>query len=245
MLGGAKLALAFAASSLLLQAQPFGGFTDARIRTLGDDELTAPAHPKARLPLTLVVLRGTNWSQKRVLRHVRRTASTFAACGIALGPVSLVEAKAPGGPHDLAMDALHPRAGAPRDVLRLAGLLPRSSQWPAVFFVGRLLGDDALARSYGQGDVSPGREKDYPYMNTAWIAYKTHWIERRDEDYSSLAHELAHLLCSCGHVADDEPHLMNTYRNLLSSRILPQHCDKMLESPLLVPEGSAKIDIKP
>ena len=133
------------------------------------------------------------------------------------------------------MSTLHPQAQVPLDVVRLAGLLPRSADWPAVFFVGRLLGDDALARSYGRGDIPPGRDKDYPYMQTAWIAYKTHWIERRDEDYSSLAHELVHLLCDCEHVEDEEPHLMNTHRNMLSARIRPEHCADILASPLLRP----------
>jgi hypothetical protein len=118
-------------------------------------------------------------------------------------------------------------------------LLPREARWPVAFFAGRLVGDEAIARSYGRGEIEPGREPDFPYMSTAWFAYKTHWIERRDEEYSSLAHELAHLLCNCGHVRSKEPHLMNTYRNMLSSHILPEHCGLILESPLLIPVGAA------
>jgi hypothetical protein len=72
-------------------------------------------------------------------------------------------------------------------------------------------------------------------MNTAWFAYKSHWIERRDDEYSSLSHELVHLLCECEHVRDDKPHMMNTHRNMLSSRILPEHCASILSSPLLTP----------
>ena len=195
---------------------------------------------KARLPLTLVILRGSNWTEKRVLRHVARTGQAFAACGVGLGPVTLVEAKTPDGSHDLRMDHIDPEAGAPRDVVRIAELLPKDIRWPVAFFVGRLHEDDALARSYGRGAVDPGREPDFPYMNTAWFAYKTHWIERRDESYSSLAHELTHLLCECGHVESDEPHMLNTHRNMLSSRILPAHCERLLESPLLDSQLDAK-----
>ncbi len=228
-----SLALLVTAATML-PAQPFGGFEQARARTLGAAELDGPAELRASLPLTLVYLRGSNWSEKRVLRHVRSTAAAFAACGIGLAPVTLVAARAPDGRHDLDMTAQHAEAGVPRDVHRLASLLPRSADWPVVFFAGRLLGDRALARSYGRGEIATGGEKDYPYMSTAWIAYKTHWIERQDEGYSSLAHELAHLLCACEHVAADEPHLLHTHRNRLSSHILPEHCEGMLKSELLL-----------
>jgi hypothetical protein len=230
-----RLAVALVLSAGALCAQPYGGFAGARVRTLAADEYPAPPAPKASLPLTLVILKGTNWSENRVLRHVRRTAAAFAACGVALGPVTLVEAKTPDGRRDLEMTAMRPDAGTPQDVYRIARLMPPEAQWPVAFFVGRLLGDRAAARSYGRGEVEPGWERDYPYMNTAWFAYKTHWIERRDEGYSSLAHELMHLLCECGHVEDDAPHLMNTHRNMLSSQILPEHCERILTSPLLTP----------
>ena len=224
---------ALAAVAFSLQAQPFGSFTHVQSRLLGPGEFSHPSPVRARLPLTLVMLRGSNWSEKRIVSHVRRTAGAFAACGVGLGPVTLVKAKAPDGRHDLDMTDVHPQAGVPRDVFRIAHMLPASAGWPVVFFAGKLIGDDALARSYGLGEVRPGRERDFPYMSSAWIAYKTHWIEREDEEYSSLAHELAHLLCECGHVSADEPHLMHTHRNRLSSRILPEHCDAIRASPLL------------
>lgn len=224
--------------------QSFGGFADAEVRQLAAGELPEPDETRARLPLTAVILRGSNWSEARAMRHLRRTASTFAACGVALEPVTLVRAKTPDGRHDLEMTPQHPRAGTPEDVYRIAGLLPSSARWPVAFFVGRLRGDPALARSYGKGEVAPGQEKLYPYMNTAWMAYKAHWIERRDEDYSSLAHELMHLLCECGHIPGETPHLMHVYRNMLSSRILPEQCESVLESPLLKPAENARTPVK-
>lgn len=224
-----------------LSAQGFGSFVEADVRDLSREQVPAPAEVKARLPLTLVALKGTNWSENRVLRHARRAAATFAACGIALDPVTLVRARTPDGRHDLEMTELHPRAGTPDEVFQIAGMLPRAARRPVVFFVGRLLGDGAIARSYGLGAVAPGSEPDFPYMNTAWVAYKAHWIERADEGYSSLAHELGHLLCACGHAADDQPHLLHTHRNMLSPRILPAHCEAMLSSPLLSLERSRDI----
>jgi hypothetical protein len=242
-----KLPALFLVTALALpaQTQSFGGFADAHVRVLRSDELTSPVSVKGRLPLTVVLLRGSSWSEGRVLRDLRRTAETFAACGVALGPVALVEAKAPDKRSDLDMRALDPVAGVPLAVSRIAALLPPDAHWPVAFFAGRLLGDTAIARSYGRGDVAPERHKDFPYMDTAWFAYKAHWIERRDKQYSSLAHELVHLLCECEHVPDSEPHLMNTYRNLLSSRILPKQCKAIWASPLLTSPAPPISDTNP
>jgi hypothetical protein len=226
-------------------AQTFGGFVEAQVRVLSDEEVSAPGEAKKQLPLTLVELRGTSWSENRILRHVRRTAETLGACGVALGPVTLASAKTSDGRHDLDMTVMHPQAGTPVDVFRIAGLLPRETRWPVAFFVGRLIGDATPARSYGRVELEPGREKDFPYANTAWLSYKAHSIERDDHDYSSLAHELVHLLCECGHVRDDERHILNTHRNMLSSRILPEHCERILASPLLTPAGHVDITTNP
>jgi hypothetical protein len=228
--------------ALPAQAETFGSFVDAKVRTLSPDEIPAPASVKGYLPLTLVLLRGSSWSEGRVLRDLRRTAETFGACGVALGPVTLVEAKTPDRSHDLAMATPDPETGTPAAVSRIAALLPPDARWPVAFFAGRLLGDAAIARSYGRGEADPSRHKDFPYMDTAWFAYKAHWIERRDRQYSSLAHELAHLLCECDHIPDSEPHLMNTYRNLLSSRILPEHCEAIRASPLLTSQDTSIAD---
>lgn len=169
-----------------------------------------------------------------MLRHVRRTAAILSACGIGLGDVEIVAAKAPGGVHDLDMA---PGEGlpAPRAVLSLASRVPEGAAWPRVFFLGRLRGDEALARSYRRGAVSPQEALRYPYMNTAWVAFKTHWMERKDEGYSTLAHEVAHLLCECGHEKGPNPHLLHEYRNFLSGEILTKHCGLMRASPLVRP----------
>ena len=49
-----KLLFASLLATSVLTAQSFGGFVNARVRVLGDDEVAAPAEVKARLPLTLV-----------------------------------------------------------------------------------------------------------------------------------------------------------------------------------------------
>ena len=210
------------------------GFEQVEIRTIEADEMGTEAGRAIdlRLPLSLVRLAGSNWTHERVMRHVRRTAGIFAACGIGLGPVQVIEARAPNGRHDLTMTT---EAGlpAPRDVMDLAAMVPPNALRPPVFFVGRLHEDEALARSYRRGELSALESKQYPYLDTAWVAFKTHWIERKDEGYSTVAHELAHLLCECGHTETKQRNLLNRYRNFLSADILPETCEAMRGSPLL------------
>ncbi|MEZ5396595.1 MAG: hypothetical protein R2724_27910 [Bryobacterales bacterium] len=222
--------VALLSASIPAGSQTFGGFVDAEVQTLPREDTPGA---RASLSMTVILLKGSNWSEKRVRSHIERTRKIFAACEVAIGPITFVKASAPDHRHDLEMSEIHPKARVPQDVFRLSKLLPRDAHWPVAIFAGRLLGDNALARSYGRGAVEPGSEPDYPYMNTAWFAFKTHWIERRDREYSSLAHELTHLLCECGHESRDFPHMMHTHLNMLSSRILPEHCEFIATSPLL------------
>ncbi|MCB1018649.1 MAG: hypothetical protein KDC27_01920, partial [Acidobacteria bacterium] len=142
------LCAALLCASAPARGQTFGGFVDAQVRTLPNEETPGA---KASLPLTVLLLKGSNWSEKRVLSHIERTRTIFAACEIAVGPVTFVKASAPDHRHDLEMSEIHPKALVPQDVFRLSKLLPRDAHWPIAVFAGRLLGDNALARSYGRG----------------------------------------------------------------------------------------------
>lgn len=168
---------------------------------------------------------------------MRRTAAILAPCEIRLDRVRYVKARAPGVRHDLDMSAPGPNGAPPLDVQELSAFAPRSADWPLVFFVGRLEGEDALARSYQRGDVPAEKLRDYPYMETAWIAFKTHWIERKEKTYSSVAHELAHLLCACGHREADRRHLLHPYRNFLGAFVLPEDCAAFRASSLVRERG--------
>ena len=220
------------------------GFEEAKVRRLeGRERAGATVGAKdgeadLLLSLSLIRLKGSSWTEARVLRQVERTERILGACGIGLGEVEVVAVQTPGRAHDLTMaaDAALP---VPRDVLDLAARVPEQAPRPRVFFVGRLLGDDALARSYWRDEGSVEEAKRHPYIGTAWVAFKTHWMERGDAGYSTLAHELAHLLCECGHEGGERRHLLHRYRNFLSGEILPQHCAAMRASPLLRPARPA------
>jgi hypothetical protein len=217
------------------KAWPEAGFERAETRIARSTEVYPDGLPpyEYRLNLSLVFVEGTSWNQARVLRHVRKTARILGACGIALDRVRLVKARVPKELRRIDVSDPVPGSDIPRKVQQLSAMMPRTADWPVLFFIGRIDGEDELARSYQRGDVPLDQLTQYPYMNTAWIAYKTHWVERAEDGYSTVAHELAHLLCECGHEGGTERHLLHKFRNFLGAEVLPQHCQQFLRSPLL------------
>ena len=184
-----------------------------------------------RLPLTVVIARGSNWTRARALRQIRKTAAALSGCEIALGPVSLLRAHLPTGkPHiDMAVEPAGPQT--PEDIRETAERFPRAADRPVAVLVGRLNGDAAVARSYRP---APGvSAAQHSFLNTIWISYRAHWMDRPDEMYSPLAHELGHLLCECGHTGGERRHLLHEKRNFLGAEVLPEHCSDFRKSLLI------------
>jgi hypothetical protein len=231
----ACLATAALASGQSYRPWSQADFGEARVRRVDAPEIYPEGVPEHQfeLPLTVVLLDKTNWTEDRAIRQLRKTAAIFAACGIALGDVRLARGRGPDGRHDIDMTALYPGAEMAADVVDFSARVPPGEPWPRVFLVGRLIGDTALARSYQQGAVPDGEARRFPYMNTAWVAYRAHWEERAEKEYSSLAHELAHVLCRCGHTGGDRRHLLHEKRNFLGAAVLDEDCRRMQLSPLL------------
>ena len=216
---------------------PEAGFSDVQVRMIESPELYPDGVPEhqSELPLTVILPDKTNWTEARAIPQLRRTAAIFARSGITLGAVQLARGRGPDGRHDIDIAVLYPGADLPADVVELSTRIPAQAAWPLAFLVGRLLGDTVLARSYQQGAVRDEESRRYPYMNTAWISYRAHWEERAEKEYSSLAQELAHVLCRCGHTGGDRRHLLHEKRNFLGAAVLEGDCRKMQLSPLLRP----------
>ncbi len=240
MLPGLRVALAAAslACSVAADAAPGfarwdgSGFASAEIRHLSEREVYpagSPALPH-RFDMTVLFEHRTPWTQARALRQIRKTAVIFKACGIALGNVALVRLAL--RPEDRGVDTAlaDPASGVPPTVVRLASKLPLDTAYPAAFLIGKVKGTESLAISYRSGDE---RGPDAAYFNTAWISYQSHWLPRRDDNYSALAHELAHLLCRCGHTRTAERHLLHGARNFLSSEVRSDECERFRTSPML------------
>ena len=208
------------------------GFSRAEHRMLGEGEVYPRGLPDLphRLDATVLYARRTPWTQARALRQIRLTADILSHCDIAFGQVRLVR---------LFLDARHRRLDAaktdpetrvPETVAELAAMLPPGTDYPAAFLIGRVDGTKSLAVSYRALDE---HGQSAPYFDSAWISYPAHWLPRRDERYSALAHEFAHLLCRCGHSSSANRHLLHRSRNFLSSNVLPEHCKLFKASPLL------------
>lgn len=208
------------------------GFDSAEQRVLADAELYPQGRPDApyRLDLTVLFARRTPWTQARAIRQIRLTAGILEPCGITLGAVRLARISLDSSQRRFNTNDADPSTGVPPAIAALASNLPPGSAYPAAFLIGRVEGTESLAVSYRASDeVGPPA----PYFNTAWISYPAHWLPRADKRYSALAHELAHLLCRCGHTPSPTRHLLHASRNFLSSRVLPEHCERFRESRLL------------
>ena len=208
------------------------GFPGAESRMLQAREIYPRGRPDLSywLGATVLYMRGTPWTEARALRQIRRTASIFKACGIVLRGVRLARLRVPHGARRIAAAAPDPRSGVPPQAASLAAMLPTEATYPVAFLIGRVDGSKSLAVSYRAHEPDGSQA---PYFNTAWIGYQAHWLPRRDDTYSPLAHEFAHLLCRCGHVRTEQRHLLHNARNFLSSDVLPKHCELFRSSPLV------------
>ncbi len=208
------------------------GFSRAEHRTLQESEVYPRGVPDLpyRLDATVLYARKTPWTQARALRQIRLTAGILKHCEIAFGKVRLVRLSLHARHRRLNATQADPETGVPLTVAELAAMLPPGTAYPAAFLVGRVDGTKSLAVSYRALDESGPWA---PYFDSAWISYPAHWIPRRDDRYSALAHEFAHLLCRCGHSFSANRHLLHRSRNFLSSDVLPEHCELFQSSPLL------------
>jgi len=208
------------------------GFGSADARQLTERDLYPSGRPSLPFSLDATVAfdRRTPWSQARAIRQLRKTAAILEACGVAIRDITLVRLSLP--PQDRRIDTALTDSvtGVPPTVARLSAQLPPGAAYPVAFLIGRVAGTASLAVSYRPQLES---ETTAPYFNTAWISYQSHWLPRRDQSYSPLAHELAHLLCRCGHTKTAHRHLLHSARNFLSSAVLPEDCERIQESPLL------------
>ena len=208
------------------------GFPGAESRLLSPAEIYPGGAPNLplRLDATVVYDRGTAWTQARAVRQIRRTAGIFEPCGIALGRVRLARLRLPADQRVLDTAEAAPDTAVPPLASELSSKVPASATYPVAFLIARVEGTPSLAVSYRALDPQgPGAS----YFDTAWIGYRAHWLPRRDDRYSALAHEFAHLLCRCGHSRHADSHLLHSARNFLSADVLPEHCERFASSPLV------------
>ena len=209
------------------------GFPRAEHRVLDASEIYPRGAPQLpyRLDATVLFARETPWTQARTVRQIRLTARILEACEIELGMIRLVRLSLTRDQRRIDTAESDLDTGVPPVVGQLSAMLPPSVAYPAAFLIGRVEGTKSLAIAYRALDEDGPRA---PYFDTAWISYPAHWLPRRDDRYSPLAHEFAHLLCRCGHKRSANRHLLHKSRNFLSADVLPEHCKQFQSSPLVI-----------
>ncbi len=101
---------------------------------------------------------------------------------------------------------------------------------PLVGFAG------LIGVSYSHGDEFSPLSLQKALTNTSWLGWEIETQEYkkdRDPSYSPVAHELAHVLCNCGHVASGERNLLSGHAHDVNAVITPQQCETFRHSPLV------------
>ena len=170
-------------------------------------------------PLHIVISRQTAWDRAKVLARIARVREIYEQCQMTADPVQLVTVDPPMGytdrtpPHDADM----------------ADMLPKGVK-PTLFF----LTGPGSGEAYGD-DFAPGSAR----KNLIWTAWLGEDIESqaykaaRDASYEPVAHEIAHMLCNCGHVEDGSRNILASDAGLVNDRIAPAQCAQFRRSILV------------
>ncbi len=177
------------------------------------------------VPLDLIVLKNGAWGPETVYPHVERAQRIFARCGIRFAPVKIDYAEAPGF-------ARRP----PFDQELAEAVMPGHAK-PALFFF-----DGAGSEAYGEdfSDSSPRKILEY----TGWIASQINtpdYVKARHPAYDTVAHEIAHMLCNCGHTSPGLPNLLSGQAEFVNDEVTPQQCEQFRASPLVHREQSVGV----
>jgi hypothetical protein len=192
---------------------------------------------KYETSLSFLLFPESGWTQELILEHAMGLATVYLQCGLRISNISIFVSSELKLPPQLSK---YEKSG-PNSLLELSSLttqLPR----PLVFLIGGLSDTEA----------SPFSRATFAGMNTPIPASleSTLWLpmyvnapeyieERKASPYSSLAHELTHLLTLDGeHNNDPIPNLMTIYHrrtNLLTSEL----CEEIVASPFVTPTPSS------
>jgi len=150
----------------------------------------SPKIPAAthRVPLQIVILRGSRWTWADVDRRVAKTREILAQCGVRLEP-TIVELNSPSG----SPSVLYQESSAqnPASLRVVAQTLAQSR--PVLFYV-ESFSDNIAQRGTARIRTNSAGE---PEVDTAWIPYfepsNVQW------SYQVDAHELVHVLADIGH----------------------------------------------
>ncbi len=170
-------------------------------------------------PLSIFMVKGTGWTREQVMSQINRTREILKQCQIEPSPVRLEVIEPPFG---------HTQYTRPHDV-EIVSTLPESLK-PALFFMGADNTSEVYTSNIAEGSPMA------PLMWTGWIsqiimtpAYQSS-IPR---SYNPVAHEVAHLLCDCGHTESRNPNLLSDEITLLNDHLTEEQCESFKKSSFM------------
>lgn len=160
-----------------------------RPRAAAFDQTLQSVPATVRVPLTVVILRGSRWTYDAVERRVARTREILSQCGVRLD-ATIVELASPSGSPSVLYERGNDQDRTGMRVVTQSLAQPK----PTLFYV------DGFSDNSGQGGTSrpPLTSEGQPEADTAWIPYSDvppGW----QAAYHVDAHELVHVLADIGH----------------------------------------------
>lgn len=183
--------------------------------------------------LSLVLIRGTNWTTEQVHEHLREVARTYVQpnCQIYLKEVYLVEVDPYKGFLDIDWSSIYLAPSNARDV-QIAKQIPEELPRPVAVFM----------RSSAQGSSAWANPKHRirpeikPLLNFTFVMSMVNtnsYKAKVPENYNPLAHELAHLFVDVGHNDFAEPNILSDDFAKINDVLLPEQCQRVLKSEMV------------
>jgi hypothetical protein len=173
----------------------------------------SPAHYV--FPLNLYYQSSTGWTPENIEPHLKRVQAIFLHCDMTASPIRFIPLNLPPS---------HTEFGAPLDqeIAQMASPLAK----PAIFF----LGGSSTPQAYGD-EFAEGSPRSILTW-TAWISPLIHTSLSPlvSPSYDSVAHEVAHILCNCGHRDVPEKNLLSERIEFRSAELTTTQCEKFRES---------------
>lgn len=195
-----------------------------------------------RIPLQVVILRGSRWTWSAVDRRVSLTRDILAQCGVRLEP-TIVELKPPSDTASVLYEIGNDQD--PTSMRVVSQTLAQAK--PTMFYV------DGFSDNTAQGGTArtPRTSAGTPELDTAWIPYyetAPGW----QATYHVDAHELVHVLADIGHWSppyqapaghqkgDDDPDrpnpgLMVGNNAIRTNALAPYLCERIKNHPRASP----------
>ena len=167
------------------------------------------------MQLEVYVLQNSNWTDESVKHELIRAADVWQQCGVKFRSIAVMGIS-PGSRYSSING---------NDDLRLVNSLSINSR-PAVFFVHEIAGEPFSGYSYREINDYP--YKEFPLKGTIWIPdliLTDEYKAKRDPVYSTLAHEIAHVILNLGHIGTRN--ILGSTPSLVNATISPNQCKRL------------------